>query len=277
MLQDEGGIYIFELRKNPGLKANVISMYKSHFQREGFFRPMIAENVTISGKLKEHTVDIYFEFIQMNNLERTVIKVIEGTKVTENDMWEFANVLKDLHFFAKGIIYYDDRVSSGAKKVAELTNIDLKKFDLLDEVRKSALSAVKVMLPDEEIIGDPFWTVMETEQDSDKNTGNYEMVNDSILLFLPPDVLEEKQVDTQYISSQLDVIYEDENILIANNSQRTLEGIDSNRYITYINNSIIHYLSPSLGSNTLRKPSPRNAKPSMVILIATAGKINWNG
>ena len=150
-------------------------MYKSHFQREGFFRPRIAENVTISGKLKEHTVDIYFEFIQMNNLERTVIKVIEGTKVTENDMWEFANVLKDLHFFAKGIIYYDDRV---------LTNIDLKKFDLLDEVRKSALSAVKVMLPDEEIIGDPFWTVMETEQDSDKNTGNYEMVNDSILLFL---------------------------------------------------------------------------------------------
>ena len=138
--------------------------------------------MTISGKLKEHTVDIYFEFIQMNNLERTVIKVIEGTKVTENDMWEFANVLKDLHFFAKGIIYYDDSVSSGAKKVAELTNIDLKKFDLLDEVRKSVLSVVKVMLPDEEIIGDPFWTVMEIEQDSGKNTGNYEMVTDSIFI-----------------------------------------------------------------------------------------------
>ena len=183
MLQDEGGIHIFDLRKNPGLKANVIPMYKSHFRSEGFYRPRIAEDVTISGKLKEHTVDIYFEFIQMNNLERTVIKVIEGTKVTENDMWEFANVLKDLHFFAKGIIY-DDRVSSGAKKVAELTHIDLKKFDLLDEVRKSALSAIKVMLPDEEVIGDPFWVVMETEQDSDKNTGNYEMVNDSILLFL---------------------------------------------------------------------------------------------
>ena len=183
MLQDEGGIYIFESRKNPGLKANVISMYKSHFQSEGFFRPRIAENVTISVKLKEHTVDIYFEFIQMNNLERTVIKVIEGKKVTENDMWEFANVLKDLHFFAKGIIYYDDSVSSGAKKVAELTNIDLKKFDLLEEVSKSALSAVKVTLPDEEIIGDPFWAVMETEQDSDMNTGNFEMINDSILLF----------------------------------------------------------------------------------------------
>lgn len=180
MLQDEGGIHIFDLRKNPGLKANVISMYKSHFRSEGFFRPRIAEDVTISGKLKEHTVDIYFEFIQMNNLERTVIKVIEGTKVTENDMWEFANVLKDLHFFAKGIIYYDDRVSSGAKKVAELTHIELKKFALLEEVRKSALNAIKVMLPDEEVIGDPFWVVMETEQDSDKNTGNYEMAQNHL-------------------------------------------------------------------------------------------------
>ena len=40
--------------------------------------------------------------------------------------------------------------------------------------------------------------------------------NDSILLFLPPDVLEEKKVETNYISSKLDVIYEDENILIVN-------------------------------------------------------------
>ena len=34
--------------------------------------------------------------------------------------------------------------------------------------------------------------------------------NDSILLFLPPDVLEEKKVETNYISSKLDVIYEEE-------------------------------------------------------------------
>lgn len=159
-------------------------MYKSRFQREGFFRPSIAEDVTISGKLKEHTVDIYFEFVQMNNLERTVIKTIEGTEVTEKDVWEFANILKDLHFFAKGIIYYDAKVSSGAETLAESTNIDLKKFNFRDEVRKNVLSAIKVMLPDEDIIGDPFWVVMETEQRSGKNTGNYTMIKNSILLFL---------------------------------------------------------------------------------------------
>lgn len=173
-----------KVRENPGLKANVISMYKSRFQREGFFKPRIVEDLTISGKLKVHTVDIYFEFVQMNNLERTVIKIVEGTEVTEKDMWEFVNILKDLHFFAKGILYYDDRASSEAKKVAELTNIELKKFDVLNEIQKSAMGALKIMLPDGSTVGDPFWVVMDILQDSGENTGNYKMVDDSILLFL---------------------------------------------------------------------------------------------
>ena len=156
-------------------------MYKSRFQREGFFRPSIAEDVTISGKLKEHTVDIYFEFVQMNNLERTVIKTIEGTEVTEKDVWEFANILKDLHFFAKGIIYYDAKVSSGAETLAESTNIDLKKFNFRDEVRKNVLSAIKVMLPDEDIIGDPFWMFMNLDGKNSLEQNLF--LKDGILLF----------------------------------------------------------------------------------------------
>lgn len=175
-----------ESTKNPGLKANVISMYKSHFQREGFFRPKIVADYKIPGKLKEqHSVDIYFEFIQMNNLEQTVIKIIEGTEVTEREVWEFAYVLKDLRFLAKGIMYYDDKVSIEAEKAAKLANIDLKKFDFLNEVQKNVLSALKIMLPEDDVIGDPFWVVMETiKNNDDENTGNYNMVNDKILLFL---------------------------------------------------------------------------------------------
>lgn len=173
-----------EVKENPGLKANVISMYKSRFQREGFFKPKIAEDLKISGKLKEHTVDIYFEFIQMNNLERAIIKTIEGTVVTEKNIWDFTCILKDLHFFAKGILYYDTIASSEAKKLAELANIDLKKFNLLKEVKESVISALKIMCPDGDVVGDPFWVVMEIVQNSDENTGNYEMVNDGILLFL---------------------------------------------------------------------------------------------
>ncbi|WP_369298775.1 hypothetical protein [uncultured Neglectibacter sp.] len=170
--------------KNPGLKANVISMYKSYFQREGFFRPKIEEDLKIQGKLKEHTVDIYFEFVQMNNLERAIIKIVEDTEVTDNDIWEFRNVLKDLHFFAKGILYYNGNACSNVKKAAEQANIDLKKFVFCREIQKSVMHFINTMLPNEEVIGDPFWVIMEISQDSGANTGNYDMVNNSILLFL---------------------------------------------------------------------------------------------
>lgn len=173
-----------EVNENSGLKTNLISMYKSRFKTEGFFRPRISMDLKIPGKLKDHTVDIYFEFIQMNNLERTIIKTIEGIEVTDKDIWEFVNVLKDLHFFAKGIIYYDDRVSSEAKKVAALANIDLKKFDFYSEVKVSVISSLKVMLPDDNIVGDPFWIAMEIAQKNGENTGNYILADNVISLFL---------------------------------------------------------------------------------------------
>ena len=66
--------------------------------------------------------------------------------------------------------------------------------------------------------------------------------NDSILLFLPPDVLEEKQVDTQYISSQLDVVYEDENILIVNKPYGLLSQSDQSQNQDCLVNRVQAYL-----------------------------------
>lgn len=168
------------MEKSTDLKAMIVSMYKSYFKTASFFRPRIAENVTIFGKLQNYTVDIYFEFIQMNNLERTVIKVIEGTEVTEKDIWEFANVLKDLRFFAKGILYYDSIASSKVKNVAKVANIDLKHFDLLNEIVKSCKNMLEVVVPDEDVIGDPFWGIMEWNQ----NIGEFQPFGSEGLLFL---------------------------------------------------------------------------------------------
>lgn len=173
-----------EINENPGLKTNVISMYKSRFKTEGFFRPRIYKDLNISGKIMNHIVDIYFEFTQMSNTERTIIKTIEGKEVTDKDIWEFVYVLKDLYFFAKGIVYYDDSVSGSAKKAAETANIDLRKFDFFKEVQVSTLSALKVMLPNYNIIGDPFWIVMEITKSNYETTGNYSLIEGTIPLFL---------------------------------------------------------------------------------------------
>lgn len=164
------------------LKDNVVSMYRSYFQSEGFYRPKIIKDFEIIGKThKKHMIDIYFEFIQMNNLERTIIRIVENKEVTENIVWNFSNVLKDLHFFAKGIIYYNNSVSKEAVKFANTNQIALIKFDIETEIRKSAIHSLQNLLPNEDIIGDPFWTFM------NKNGTNMIEQNlflrDGILLF----------------------------------------------------------------------------------------------
>lgn len=166
------------------LKDNVVSMYRSYFQSEGFYRPKIIKDFEIIGKThKKHMIDIYFEFIQMNNLERTIIRIVENKEVTENIVWNFSNVLKDLHFFAKGIIYYNNSVSKEAVKFANTNQIALIKFDIETEIRKSAIHSLQNLLPNEDIIGDPFWTIMETTKEDGKNTGSY-YIEGAILLFL---------------------------------------------------------------------------------------------
>lgn len=52
--------------------------------------------------------------------------------------------------------------------------------------------------------------------------------NDTILLFLPPDVLEQKkEKQIQFENSELDIVYEDENILIVNKPYGLLSQSDS--------------------------------------------------
>lgn len=54
-------------------------------------------------------------------------------------------------------------------------------------------------------------------------------LNDIVLLFLPPDVLEEKKIETNYISAKVDVIYEDDNILIVNKPYGLLSQSDQSK------------------------------------------------
>lgn len=51
--------------------------------------------------------------------------------------------------------------------------------------------------------------------------------NDSILLFLPEDALEQKKHDIHFISTELDIVYEDHNILIVNKPAGLLSQSDT--------------------------------------------------
>lgn len=171
---------------NPGLLANVASFYRSLISTENLISPRLVENFDIEGKKgKKYTVDIYFEFVQMNNREITIIKTISGREIVENDIWEFYCVLQDLKIKAKGILYYEK--GSASKTSIEYAGnccIEIKKFELTSAIIEFLSRSVKEMLPDDKIIGDPFWALMYTEDNGISQTnGNFFGHNGTIPLF----------------------------------------------------------------------------------------------
>lgn len=162
-------------------------IYSMYVQRSGIARKgtnKIFKDITVSGKLTQHKLDVYVEFIQINNLERIVIKTIEDREVTKNDLWNFYNVISDLKFYPTSIIYYNEgEISKEVFDDAEKYNIALRKFNFQNEVILNVSNILKIMLPDEDVIGDPFWIIMEIESNGIVN-GNYVRFGEVIPLFL---------------------------------------------------------------------------------------------
>ena len=96
-----------ESNNNQGIELIdlVFTLYQYRMKREHLIKPKLLKNIEIKGKNIESKIDIYIEFVQMNNLERTVITTIDKKTVTVDDVWQFDNILKDLKFFSKGVLY----------------------------------------------------------------------------------------------------------------------------------------------------------------------------
>ena len=58
-------------------KEKVISMIKSRLKEEGVRRFQLKSDLEIQGKFSKHVIDIYFEFIQINNLEKTITPIVK--------------------------------------------------------------------------------------------------------------------------------------------------------------------------------------------------------
>ena len=185
------------LSKEPQLKENtesnnnqgmelldlVFSLYEYRMKREHLIKPKLLKNITVKGKNIESKIDIYVEFVQMNNLEKTVIKIIDNKIVKAEDVWQFDNLLKDLGYFPKGVLYYNDKIDEEALNIANDKQIQTIFFDIMEETRTNALRSISEVLPDENVIGDPFWTLMQIDERTKNNTGNYFIIGNSLPLF----------------------------------------------------------------------------------------------
>lgn len=161
----------------------VFSLYNYRIKKENLRKHKLYKSIKVMGKNIEHEIDIYFEFIQMNNLERTVIKTIDGEIVKAEDVWQFNNLLTDLGYFPKGVLYYNYKIEEDALNVAKNKNIQVIYFDIIGETRKNVIQSISKVLPDENVIGDPFWILMQIDDRTKNNTGTYFVVENSLPLF----------------------------------------------------------------------------------------------
>ena len=176
------GVYLLFFSK-PELIDLVFTLYQYRMKREHLIKPKLLKNIKIKGKNIESQIDIYIEFVQMNNLERTVIKTIDKKTVTVDDVWQFDNILKDLKFFPKGVLYYNSKIDEKALELANNKHIQVIYFDFMKETIKNALNTLEQVLPDKDVIGDPFWTLMQVDERTKNNTGNYLIIENSLPLF----------------------------------------------------------------------------------------------
>ena len=174
-----------ENNKNKGMELIdlVFSLYDYRINRENLINSKLFKNIRVKGKNIEHKIDIYIEFVQMNNLEKTIIKIIDNKIVKAEDVWQFDNLLKDLGYFPKGVLYYNDKIDEEALNIANDKHIQTIYFDIMEETKTNVLKSISEVLPDENVIGDPFWTLMQIDERTKNNIGNYIITGNSLPLF----------------------------------------------------------------------------------------------
>lgn len=161
----------------------VFSLYNYRMKKGNLRKHKLYKSIKVMGKNIEHKIDIYFEFIQMNNLERTVIKTIDGKVVKAEDVWQFNNLLTDLGYFPKGVLYYNYKIEDEALSIAKDKNIQVIYFDVMRETIKNVIQSISKVLPDENVIGDPFWILMQIDDRTKNNTGSYFVIENFLPLF----------------------------------------------------------------------------------------------
>jgi Restriction endonuclease. len=145
----------------------------------------VQKNVKIEGKSGEkHQIDVYYEFKMNNMIHKVAIECKDyKSKVPKEKVEAFISVLNDIGG-CRGIIASRAGFQSGAINFAKFNDIDLVTGGELPLLCKVIANKLELVLPDKDVIGQPFWTIMEEE--SGKLTGTYICVgeNKTIGLFM---------------------------------------------------------------------------------------------
>lgn len=120
----------------------------------------------------KHNIDVYYQF-KLNGITHKVIFECKNwkTKISKEKVLAFKSILDDIPNSA-GIMIAPKGYQSGAKQFAEHHGIELVSGSEKSLLTLAAGEKLKVILPDESVVGQPFYCIMENGGDN-QITGTY--------------------------------------------------------------------------------------------------------
>lgn len=138
------------------------------------------ENIIVSKKADiqdvfgvTHNIDVFYQFEKAGILHKVAFECKNwNTAVTKEKVAAFAQIVGDMKGTI-GVMVSNKGYQSGAKEYAKAHRIITLKTDELPNILDLlSMQITKYFLPSSEDIGEPFWTLMQLDEDG-KINGNY--------------------------------------------------------------------------------------------------------
>lgn len=154
------------------LEYFVERVYSALLQNENLKKSNIKKNHTVIGRSQvKHQFDVYYEIEIANNLHRVAIECKQhNRRITKGLVQEFKAKIEDCNN-VMGVMVTSEGYQTGAKEFAEFYGIKCITVEELPNIFEIISLGIKVLLPDENAEGKPFWVIMETHGET--NTGSY--------------------------------------------------------------------------------------------------------
>ena len=144
----------------------------------------VKRDVKIKGKSGVmHQIDVFYEFDFNDIIHRVTIECKNHNRpITKGDIQEFKAKLDDIPN-STGIMASKKGYQSGAKEYAGFYDIETLSGGEMPMLSKVLAKRIEVLLPNEKVIGQPFWILM--EEANGNVTGTYMTVQEKTIgLFL---------------------------------------------------------------------------------------------
>lgn len=169
------------MKKGEELEGFVQFVYSKLLELNDYKNVIVSRNVRIKGKSgTTNEFDVYYEFDHLNLRCGVVIECKEWEKPVDiSVVRDFIQKMNDIEIGRIiGAIVSKNGYQSGAEQLAKSNGIKLLTIkDLPNFFELLSRLLEKSFLPDNKVIGDPFWTIMELDNNS--INGNYYSISNA--------------------------------------------------------------------------------------------------